>query len=129
MSTERTFFFRFSQSSALTWEPATDVLDLGEAILVRLEVAGVLAEDLSIELYGQDLWIRGRRREPEEKKHRVLHMEIYYGPFAKRIHLPCRIDVSCAEASLRQGYLEIALPKVETTEFLSTPILIFVRKE
>jgi len=66
MSTERTFF-RFSQSSAPAWEPATDVLDLGEAILVRLEVAGVLAEDLSIELYGQDLWIRGRRREPEEK--------------------------------------------------------------
>jgi len=67
MSTERTFFFRFSQSSALAWEPPTDVLDLGEAILVRLEVAGLLAEDLSIELYGQDLWIRGRRREPEEK--------------------------------------------------------------
>lgn len=129
MSTARTFFFQFSQRNIPSWEPPTDVLDLGDAILVRLEVAGIAPEDLSIEIYGQDLWIRGRRQEPEEKKFRVLHMEIYYGPFAKKIHLPYRIDVGRTEASLRQGFVEIFLPKVETSDFLSSPIFIVVRKE
>ena len=129
MSIAHTFFFQFSQKSIPAWEPPTDVLDLGDAILVRLEISGIVPEDLSIEIYGQDLWIRGRRQEPEETKFRVLQMEIYYGPFTKKIHLPCRIDVGRIEASLRQGFVEIFLPKVETSDFLSSPIFIVVRKE
>ena len=44
------------------WVPATDVVDLGHALLVQVEVAGVAAADLRVEVEGTTLRVLGKRR-------------------------------------------------------------------
>jgi HSP20 family molecular chaperone IbpA len=92
------------------WRPPTDVFETPEAIIVRVEIAGMRTEDFHLSLEAQTLVIDGIRRDPDPGAayHRL---EIPFGQFQVTIALPAMIDEQHVEAEYRAGFLRVRLPK------------------
>jgi HSP20 family protein len=94
--------------------PSLDVIDRDEEIVVRAEVPGVDKKDLDVSLSDNMLTIKGQSsREEKEEKGDYHRREISRSAFARTVTLPGAVDASKATASMKDGILEIILPKVE----------------
>ena len=92
------------------WRPPTDVFETENAIVVRVEVAGMREQDFAIELNGRNLIVRGSRQDMPER--RSFHqMEIYFGEFAIELELPNYIEADRVQAVYSDGFLRVNLPK------------------
>ena len=97
------------------WRPPTDVYETEEAVVVRVEIAGMHEPDFSIVLDGRYLTIRGLRQDVIER--RAYHqMEIRYGEFNVDVEIPLTIDADNVQATYQNGFLKIILPKVHIRE-------------
>jgi len=94
--------------------PKIDVIDRDEEVVVRAEVPAVKKEDLEVSVSGNLLTIRGEtRHEEKEEKGDYYRCEISSGAFSRMVTLPAEVDESKAKASLKDGVLELTLPKLE----------------
>lgn len=100
------------------WQPATDIHETPDALVIRMEVAGATTETLSVTLSGdgEHLTISGTRGEPAgERAARVQchQLEIYFGPFERTFELPddFKVDRDEITATLKNGFLTIYLPE------------------
>lgn len=100
------------------WEPNVDVYETRDAVRVKVELAGVRAECIQVELTGDGkaLVVRGTREdERSEAMDRILfhQMEIYLGPFERVVSLPpgVHVDRDRITALHRDGFLLVTLPK------------------
>ncbi|MEI7512704.1 MAG: Hsp20/alpha crystallin family protein [Candidatus Uhrbacteria bacterium] len=114
---------RFSFSQALA-EPAEnwnlpeaegqlalDVFRRGSHLIVRSTMAGVQPDDVDVAVNGDLLTIRGTRTQHEEiNQDDWFHQECYWGTFSRSVVLPVDVYAEQAEASLRDGILEIRIP-------------------
>ena len=95
-----------------TWSPNTDVYLSAAGVVVKMEMAGMLREDLELALEGQRLRIRGNRGdECRTGNCNFLLMEISYGLFEKVIELPEGFDAALARATYQNGFLRIDVPR------------------
>jgi len=94
------------------WRPAADLYETPEGVVLRLEVAGVEPDELSVALAGQDLVIKGRRPpcHPEAVR-RFLRHEIGHGCFERSFTLPIPVDAGEIRANCQNGILEVYLPR------------------
>ncbi len=98
--------------SPWAWEPAVDVYETPEDVVVVAELAGVGEENFEIVVDGNNLVIRGERKEPRASGKRTYYqMEISKGPFERCVSLPMAVDASETKASYQEGILEVVLPK------------------
>lgn len=103
--------WRVSVRSPL-FRPPTDVYETEEAIVVRVEIAGMREEEFSIELDDRLLSIRGIR--PDVTERRAYHqMEIRFGEFSVELELPARISAHLVAAVYKDGFLQVTLPKAQ----------------
>ena len=94
------------------WSPPTDVYETEDAIIVRVEVAGMREEDFEIALEDGFLKISGTR--PDVPERRAYHqMEIRFGKFSTAVGLPGPVDVDKSHAEYEDGFLTITLPKAK----------------
>ena len=92
------------------WSPPTDVYETEDAIIVRVEVAGMREEDFEIALEDGFLKISGTR--PDVPERRAYHqMEIRFGKFSTAVGLPAPVNVDKSHAEYEDGFLTITLPK------------------
>ena len=92
------------------WRPPTDIFEVENTFVVRVEIAGMREEDFSIELNGRNLAVRGSRQDMPER--RAFHqMEIHFGEFAIELELPNYIEADQVQAVYSDGFLRIQLPK------------------
>jgi HSP20 family protein len=97
--------------------PSLDVIDRDNEILVRAEVPGIDKKDLDITLTDNLLTIKGQTRsEKKEEKGDYHRHEISRSSFARSVTLPGTVNASKAAAALKDGILEIKLPKVESSK-------------
>jgi HSP20 family protein len=95
---------------AHAWRPPTDVFETDEAIVVRVEIAGMREGDFAIELNGRYLSIYGVR--PDINERRAFHqMEIRYGEFSLDLELPTPVEADHVDAVYSNGFLRVILPK------------------
>ena len=93
-----------------TWRPPTDVFETDEAVVVRIEVAGMRQADFNISTNERLLMITGYRRDPSPKV--VYHqMEVRYGEFRVEVFLHWSIDQTRIEAIYENGFLHLTLPR------------------
>ena len=90
--------------------PRADLLDLGDALQLRMEVPGVTQEDLELALQGQELLVAGIRETIEEGISPVFS-ERPNGPFHRVVRLPTEVDRRSVTAHLREGVLVVHMPK------------------
>jgi HSP20 family protein len=91
------------------WRPLTDVYETEDAMIIRVEVAGVRESDFTISLIDRNLSIHGIRQDTSER--RAYHqMEIAFGEFHTEVELPYQVISDKVEAIYRDGFLRITLP-------------------
>jgi HSP20 family protein len=97
---------------AKLWRPPTDVYETGDSIVVRVEVAGMEETDFQIELVKRTLVISGCRID-HSSTHKIAYqqMEITYGEFSTEVYLPWPVNAGSVEATYRDGFLQVLLPK------------------
>lgn len=101
-----------AQRSQSWFRPAADFYETPQGLVLRLELAGVAGEDVSLTLAGQELVVRGRRRRhPAPGIRRFWRHEISLGTFERRFKLPMAVDAAGVEAHLADGILEVLLPR------------------
>ncbi len=97
--------------------PAVDVRDTGKDIVISAEMPGIRKEDVNIEVGESSVVIKGESKEEEERKEgNFYHKERIYAQFHREIPLPEEVVGSEAKASMKNGVLELVLPKKEPTE-------------
>ncbi len=98
-------------------EPFVDVIDKGDKVVVAADVPGVEKEDLSVSISGDRLEISAeRKKEAEEKKEGYVRRERTYTSYYRLIPLPGEVDGDKADATFKNGVLEISMPKVKAVE-------------
>lgn len=94
------------------WKPRTDVYETDEELIVHMDIAGMRAEDFTVELDDGILKISGERSGMRQQGKRHYHaMEVQIGPFERRFRLPVVVDPASIRATYEQGFLEIRLAK------------------
>lgn len=97
--------------------PNLDVIDRSDEIVVRAEVPGVDKKDISISLTDNLLTIKGQSKTEKKEEDGDYHKrEISSSAFARSFTLPGAVDAGNASASLKDGVLEISLPKSEASK-------------
>ena len=92
------------------WHPPVDVWAEGDSYHVRVDLPGVGPGDISVEVEGGVLHLRGERRAGASvPRGDFLRAERPYGRFAVSMALPASIDPQGVEARLRDGVVEILL--------------------
>ena len=94
------------------FSPAVDVFYEGEPprAVVQAELAGIHADELTLEIDGRELVIAGHRR-PEDAEGRLYQqLEIDFGPFRRVIPLGAEVIPDQARATYTDGILRIELP-------------------
>jgi HSP20 family protein len=94
------------------WSPAVDLREDRDAYVLTAEIPGVAREDLIIRLEGRTLALEGERRAGRQARGADhLRVERSYGAFSRTFRLPSGVDARGLKARLRQGILELRLPK------------------
>lgn len=99
---------------ASSWDPNVDVLDDGESIQILVELPGVEAGDVRVTIRGRVAMIRGTKKGRIRTKEgmRFFCMERYFGTFVKSVPLPRPVNSHLAKTTMKNGLLEILLPRV-----------------
>ena len=99
------------------FEPAIDVREEVDRLIVTADLPGVKKEELGISVEGNRLILRGERKQEEEtKKKNYYSSERFYGAFSRVIELPSGVDADKIRAAYKDGVLEIVLPKLENAK-------------
>jgi len=94
------------------WSPPTDVYQVDDTYIVRVEIAGMHHQDFSIQIEDNYLIISGIRRDRTER--RAYHqMEVRYGEFSTIVPIPGPINLEGVNAEYDDGLLSVILPKAK----------------
>lgn len=97
--------------------PAADVAETDNAYQIRLDVPGMKAADIEVEVRGNLLTIAGHRKEDKEEKGKTFHrVERRTGKFSRTITLPANVQENEVAAEYEQGVLTVTLPKCDEGE-------------
>ena len=103
--------------------PAIEVADTPEAVIVKAQVPGVSKEHLQVNVTDNALTLKGDVQEDKTREDTNYHQrEFHSGAFARTITLPTTVQAEHATAQLRDGVLEVTIPKREATKAKDVPI-------
>lgn len=108
-------FFEEPQSvRGSSYHPSVSVRETEKELVIEADIPGVKEDDVDIEIEDNKVIIRGERKSRDESKGKdYYHIESSYGSFSRIITLPSYVDPNRADAQIRDGILEIRIPKVE----------------
>ena len=111
------FFTDGGTDGATSLRPTLDLSETDSAVQVRMDVPGMKAEDIAIEISGDMLRISGQRKEEKEEKGKTWHrVERRYGSFSRSVTLPCSVKENQAKAEYADGVLSLTIPKSEESK-------------
>ena len=100
--------------SNLSKVPAAELTETEDALHLKLEVPGLEAKDLDIQVMADRVAIAGERKEETKSEEKgVTRSEFRYGKFSRVIPLPVRIQNTNVTAEYKDGILNLTLPKSE----------------
>lgn len=104
--------FTRRDAQARSWQPAVDIFEETDAIVVQAELPGVKAEDVDVTVDNGQLTIEGERKfDKREDKGQWHRVESTYGRFTRTFALPKTVTAESIEANLDAGVLTVRLPK------------------
>lgn len=102
---------------SLTFVPSAEMEETDDLIHLRLEVPGMEAKDLEVEVTEGAIAIKGERKsESKTEAKGRLRSEFHYGKFERRIPLSTHIQTDKVQAECKKGILSLTLPKVESEQ-------------
>jgi HSP20 family protein len=95
---------------------ATDLIETGNAVIVRMTLPGFGPDDLAVQEQQGVLTIRAEQRAEQRGAHHDVYYAARQSDFVQRsFRLPAAVAADRAEATLRNGVLTIRLPKAQTS--------------
>lgn len=126
------FFERFERpfmGSALTpigaafASPQLDISETDKAVTISIDLPGMSEDDVDVTLTGDVLTVRGERKQERENKDGGMFVhERSFGSFYRTVPLPPGLETEKAEASFKNGVLDVKLPKSEKARNLTKRI-------
>lgn len=103
-----------AESSGQLWAPEIDVKVQDNKLLVIMDVPGVEAKDINIEVQENMLTVEGERKEEQvEKQPQFYKAERRSGKFLRQISLPYPVEDTKIVAKMKNGVLTLELPRLE----------------
>jgi len=103
--------------TATAWTPAVDIYETADTIVMKAELPGVTREDIHIHIDGSTLTLKGERRFSRDvQEESYLRIERPYGSFHRSFALPATVQQENVRAVLKDGVLELTLPKAEDSK-------------
>lgn len=94
--------------------PAAELTETDDAVHLKLEVPGMEAKDLDVQVMADRVAIAGERKsETKTEEDGKTRSEFRYGKFQRVIPLPVRIQNANVTADYKDGILNLTLPKLE----------------
>lgn len=94
--------------------PAAEITEKNDAFHLKLEVPGMEAKDLDIQVMADRVAVAGERKSATESEEKgTTRSEFRYGKFQRVIPLPARIQNTDVTAEYKDGILNLTLPKSE----------------
>jgi len=92
--------------------PDFEVKERADAFLIKADLPGVLEKDLDVSCTGNRVTISGRREEEKVDEGETFYTsERSYGSFSRSFMLPESADLDRASAELKDGLLQLTVPK------------------
>jgi len=100
--------------NSITFVPAAEMEETPDAIHLKLEVPGMDAKDLDVQVSADSVSITGERKsETKTEEKGMTRTEFRYGKFQRIIPLPARVQNTNVQAEYKDGILKLTLPKAE----------------
>lgn len=102
---------RFTMPSGLL-VPAVDMTETKKAYKIAVEVPGMEASEVEMHVHDGAILLSGEKKERRDEEEKgYSYSERSYGSFERRIELPQGSDERGIKAKIRNGVLEITVPK------------------
>lgn len=99
------------------WSPTVDIYETNDDIVVTAELPGLEKDQVSVEYKDGVLTLHGERKHDREVKEENYYcLERNYGVFHRSFPLPGSVDEEKIDARMKNGVLEIHLPKKEAAK-------------
>ena len=105
----------------LQFLPPLDVSETKDAYRVTAELPGMTQDDVKVSVLENSLMLKGEKKSGSETKDSgpggatAHRSERRYGRFERILQLASRVDRSRISATMKNGVLEIVIPKTEET--------------
>ena len=100
--------------SILSYIPSAEIKESPNDICLKLEIPGMEAKDLNVDVTEESVSISGERKsETKTEEKGIIRSEFHYGKFERHIPLPAHVQNDKVEAEYKNGILTLTLPKVE----------------
>jgi HSP20 family protein len=94
------------------FSPATDVYSTDDTVFVAVELPGVAADDVAVDVDGRELAVHGRRHFSGGEGAAYHRLERSYGEFRCAIALPADAAADQRRVRLHGGVLTVEIPRV-----------------
>ena len=102
---------RLADLEGSMWSPQVEAFERDGKLIIRADLPGLTKEDINVDITDDAIKIRGeRRQEKEENKEGYYRSERSYGSFYREVPLPNGVKREEANATFRNGVLEITMP-------------------
>ncbi len=99
-------------SGLYDWRPPVDIYETADGFILKVELAGVEKEDVSVEVKENVLTLKGERLlDPEIKDEQYFRKERTFGKFQRSFTLQQSIKPEQVTASFKNGVLTVAVPR------------------
>lgn len=103
--------------------PRTNMVETEKEFEITVELPGLKAEEVHVEVKNGELWITGEKKEEHEEKGKTFHrVERRYGEFRRVLPLPVTVKEEAVQARFEAGVLTVKLPKTEAAQPKHIPI-------
>jgi HSP20 family protein len=95
---------------ALPWQPSADIHRTRDGWLLKLDLAGVQIEDVTISIRGRRVVVSGVRRDSFlEEGSSYYSMEISYNRFERSVEMPANLETARVIVAARDGLLLVRM--------------------
>ncbi|MFH7243838.1 MAG: Hsp20/alpha crystallin family protein [Spirulina sp.] len=101
----------------LDFVPSAEIKETPNAIQVNLEVPGMEAKDLDVQVTETSVLVKGERQsESKTEEGGIVRSEFKYGKFERQINLPAHVKTDSVKAEYKNGMLYLTLSKVDSEQ-------------
>ena len=103
------------ERAGLTFIPAAEIAETDADLKLKVEIPGLEAKDLDVEVTPESVSISGERKsETTTEAEGITRSEFRYGKFQRVIALPAVVDNDRVAAEYKDGILHLTIPKAES---------------
>lgn len=99
---------------ASPFAPSADLVEEANAFEVRMDIPGMEAKDIDVQVHGNTVTISGQRKEEKDERGKTFRrVERRSGSFSRTLSLPCNVNEKEVAADYSKGVLTVKLPKCD----------------